>query len=294
MVGNKHPTSPVTPPDWPDLIRTTVRRALAEDLGDGDVTTECTVAPATRLQGELVAKQGGIVAGLEVAALAFTLLDDHTRLFHSAADGDPVEPGQIIATVAGPGRALLSAERTALNLLQRMSGIATLTRQYVDAVRGTRAVILDTRKTAPGLRALDKWAVRLGGGQNHRFGLYDMVLIKDNHIAAVGGSLSEAVRRVRAGDPRLRPIEVEVTHQAELREALALDVQRILLDNMSLSAMSAAVQLAAGRVPLEASGNVSLENVAAVAATGVDYISVGALTHSVRALDISLELKQVD
>ena len=267
-------------------------RALAEDVGDGDVTTECTVAPETRLQGELVAKQGGIVAGLEVAALAFTLMDDRAQLSHSLADGDPVEPGQLIATVGGPGRALLSSERTALNLLQRMSGIATLTRRYVDAVRGTRAVILDTRKTAPGLRALDKWAVRLGGGQNHRFGLYDMVLIKDNHIAAVGGSLTEAVRRVRAGDARHRPIEVEVTQRDELREALALDVNRILLDNMSLSEMGAAVQMAAGRVPLEASGNVSLENVAAVAATGVDYISVGALTHSVRALDISLELKQ--
>jgi nicotinate-nucleotide pyrophosphorylase (carboxylating) len=294
MAGNTFSSSAVASPKLPDTIRTTVGRALAEDLGDGDVTTECTVAPETRLQGELVAQQGGIVAGLEVAALAFTLLDDHTRLIHSIADGDPVEPGQLIAAVEGPGRALLSGERTALNLLQRMSGIATLTRQYVDAVRGTRAVILDTRKTAPGLRALDKWAVRLGGGQNHRFGLYDMALIKDNHIAAVGGSLTEAVRRVRAGDPRQRPIEAEVTNQDELREALTLDVNRILLDNMSLSEMVAAVQMAAGRVPLEASGNVSLENVAAVAATGVDYISVGALTHSLRALDISLELKQVD
>jgi nicotinate-nucleotide pyrophosphorylase (carboxylating) len=222
------------------------------------------------------------------------LMDERTRLSRALADGDPVEPGQLLATVAGPGRALLSGERTALNLLQRMSGIATLTRQYVDLVGGTRAVILDTRKTAPGLRALDKWAVRLGGGQNHRCGLYDMVLIKDNHIAAVGGSLTAAVRRVRACDPRQRAIEVEVTNPDELREALALEVNRIMLDNMSLSEMRAAVQITAGRVPLEASGNVSLENVAAVAATGVDYISVGALTHSVRALDISLEIKPVD
>jgi len=176
-----------------------------------------------------------------------------------------------------------------------MSGIASLTRQYVDAVQGTRAVILDTRKTAPGLRALDKWAVRLGGGQNHRFGLFDMVLIKDNHIAAVGGDLAEAVRRVRAGDDRQRPIEVEVTDEAQLRQALGLEppVDRILLDNMTAPAMRAAVQLVAGRVPLEASGNVSLENVAQVAATGVDYISIGALTHSVRALDVSLELYPV-
>jgi nicotinate-nucleotide pyrophosphorylase (carboxylating) len=282
------------PPELLETIRAIVCRTLDEDIGDGDVTTECTVPHDTRLQGELIAKQRGVVAGLEVAWLALTLIDEHVQLSRAIADGNPVQPGQVIATVAGPGRALLSGERTALNLLQRMSGIATLTRQYVDAVRGTQAVILDTRKTAPGLRVLDKWAVRLGGGQNHRFGLYDMVLIKDNHIAAVGGSLTEAVRRVRAGDPRHRAIEAEVTNRDELREALRLDVNRIMLDNMSLSEMREAVQIAAGRVPLEASGNVSLENVAAVAATGVDYISVGALTHSVRALDVSLELKPVD
>lgn len=294
MTRDKFPSSQVAPPESLETIRGIVCRALDEDIGDGDVTTECTVPHDTRLQGQLIAKQRGVVAGLEVAWLALTLIDEHTQLSHPVADGDPVEPGQVIATVEGPGRALLSGERTALNLLQRMSGIATLTRQYVDAVRGTRAVILDTRKTAPGLRALDKWAVRLGGGQNHRFGLYDMVLIKDNHIAAVGGSLSEAVRRVRAGDPRHLPIEAEVTNRDELRQALTLDVQRILLDNMSLSEMREAVQIVAGCVPLEASGNVSLQNVAEVAATGVDYISVGALTHSVRALDISLELKRVD
>ncbi|MEP7357832.1 MAG: carboxylating nicotinate-nucleotide diphosphorylase, partial [Anaerolineales bacterium] len=204
------PSSPVAPPDSPEALSAIVRRALDEDLGDGDVTTECTVAPDARLQGEFIAKQRGVIAGLEAARLVFTLLDERGRFSQTAADGDPVEPGQVVATVEGAGRALLSGERTALNLLQRMSGIATLTRQFVDAVRGTRAVILDTRKTAPGLRVFDKWAVRLGGGQNHRFGLYDMVLIKDNHIAAVGGSLAEAVRRVRAGDARHRPIEVEV------------------------------------------------------------------------------------
>jgi nicotinate-nucleotide pyrophosphorylase (carboxylating) len=195
-----------------------------------------------------------------------------------------------LGTVLGPGRALLSGERTALNILQRMSGIATLTSQFVEAVAGTRAVILDTRKTAPGLRALDKWAVRLGGGQNHRHGLYDMVLIKDNHIAAVGGDIPAAVARVRAGDPRRRPIEVEVRTLDELRAALPLNVDRILLDNMDLDTMRAAVEIAAGRTPLEASGNMSLERVPAVAATGVDFISVGALTHSAAALDISLKL----
>jgi nicotinate-nucleotide pyrophosphorylase (carboxylating) len=276
----------------PEAIADIVRRALDEDLGDGDVTTEATISTSARLRGEFVAKQPGVLAGLEPARLAFTLLDKRVHFSTRAADGEPVVAGQVFATAAGPGRALLSGERTALNFLQRMSGIATLTRRFVDAVQGTRAVILDTRKTAPGLRVLDKWAVRLGGGQNHRFGLYDMALIKDNHIAAVGGKLAEAVERVRASDARQRPIEVEVTNQDELRQALRLNVDRIMLDNMSLDEMSEAVRIAAGRVPLEASGNISLENVAAVAATGVDSISIGALTHSVRALDISLELKQ--
>jgi nicotinate-nucleotide pyrophosphorylase (carboxylating) len=184
---------------------------------------------------------------------------------------------------------VLSGERVALNFLQRMSGIATLTRRFVEAARGTRAVILDTRKTAPGLRALDKWAVRLGGGQNHRMGLYDMVLIKDNHIAAVG-SITEAVARVRAGDPRHRPIEVEVTTLAELGEALALGVDRIMLDNMSHEQMREAVRITSGRIPLEASGGVRLDTVQAIAATGVDFISAGAITHSISALDISLDL----
>ena len=278
--------------DAPDALAEIVRRALAEDLGDGDVTTNCTVAPQARLRGEFLAKQAGVIAGLEAAEATFVSLDPDSLFTAHVGEGSRVAAGQVVATVEGLGRALLSGERTALNLLQRISGIASLTRQYVNAVQGTRAVILDTRKTAPGLRALDKWGVRLGGGQNHRFGLFDMVLIKDNHIAAVGGDLTEAVRRGRAGDARQRPIEVEVTNEAQLRQALDLvpAVDRILLDNMTPPAMYAAVQLAAGRVPLEASGNVSLETVAIVAATGVDYISIGALTHSVRALDVSLEL----
>jgi len=195
-----------------------------------------------------------------------------------------------VADVVGPGRAILAAERTALNFMQRMSGIATLTHRYVEAVAGTRAIILDTRKTAPGIRVLDKWAVRLGGGQNHRMGLYDMVLIKDNHIAACGG-ITAAVERVRAHNSQSLLIEVEVKNLHELREALALKVDRIMLDNMGLDDMREAVRIAAGRVPLEASGGVNLQTVAAIAATGVDYISAGELTHSVRALDISLEVE---
>ncbi len=264
-----------------------IQRALEEDIGDGDVTTLCTVPPGAMVDGKLIAKQAGVVAGLEVARLAFFLIDERVRYVRQVTDGDWVEKGTVIAEASGPGRGVLSGERVALNFLQRMSGIATLTRRFVEAVKGTSAVILDTRKTAPGLRLFDKWAVRLGGGQNHRSGLYDMVLIKDNHIAAVGG-ISETVTRVRECDERGRAIEVEVKNLAELREVLDLNVDRIMLDNMSLENMREAVRLTSGRVPLEASGNVSLENIAAVAATGVDFISIGMLTHSVNALDISL------
>jgi nicotinate-nucleotide pyrophosphorylase (carboxylating) len=266
-----------------------IERALAEDIGDGDVTTVNTISASATTRGEFVAKSSGIVAGLEVAARVFTLVDAQTVFTPACKDGDFVTPKTVIATITGPARALLIAERTALNFIQRMSGIATATRRYVDAIQSTSAVILDTRKTVPGLRLLDKWAVRLGGGQNHRIGLYDMVLIKDNHIAAVG-SITEAVQRVRAGDDRHRPIEVEVKNLDELREALALTPDRILLDNMSVDEMREAVNMTGGRVLLEASGGVTLESVAAIANTGVNFISVGALTHSVTALDISLEL----
>ncbi|MCB0234629.1 MAG: carboxylating nicotinate-nucleotide diphosphorylase, partial [Anaerolineae bacterium] len=220
------------------------------------------------LRGTLLVKADGVVAGLAVFQRVFKLVDARVEIDLQVADGESVQRGQIIATIDGPGQAILTGERLALNILQRMSGIATETRRYVDAVAGTHAVILDTRKTAPGLRVLDKLAVRLGGGQNHRFGLYDMAMIKDNHIAAVG-SITEAVRRIRAGDPQGRPIEVEVTDLDQLREALALDVHRILLDNMDNATMAEAVRIAAGRTPLEASGGVSLETVAAIAATGV-------------------------
>ena len=273
-------------------IMTIVRRALDEDIGDGDVTSACVLSPNVILQGEFIAKADGVLAGLAVARAAFQLVDPHITFTPLAEDGTMITCGQRLATIEGPGVSILSAERTALNFLQRMSGIATLTRRYVDAVAGTGAIILDTRKTAPGLRLLDKWAVRLGGGRNHRMGLYDMVLIKDNHIVAAGG-ITAAVQRVRAHDVRRLPIEVEVRTLAELEEALVIEppLDRIMLDNMSLQEMRQAVTMAAGRVPLEASGGVTLETVAEIAATGVDYISVGALTHSAPALDISLEVK---
>ncbi len=272
------------------LVREIVRWTLREDIGDGDVTTNWTIPPGARLRGRFLIKAEGVVAGLEVARTVFGEVDSAVAFTAFAMDGQAVRPGDVVADVVGPGRAILAAERTALNFMQRMSGIATLTHRYVEAVAGTRAIILDTRKTAPGIRVLDKWAVRLGGGQNHRMGLYDMVLIKDNHIAACGG-ITAAVERVRAHNSQSLLIEVEVKNLHELREALALKVDRIMLDNMGLDDMREAVRIAAGRVPLEASGGVNLQTVAAIAATGVDYISAGELTHSVRALDISLEVE---
>ncbi|MEZ4676888.1 MAG: carboxylating nicotinate-nucleotide diphosphorylase [Caldilineaceae bacterium] len=278
-------------------LRAIVNRALAEDVGDGDVTTASTVRADAIYEGLFVAKATGILAGLDVVQATFAAVNTEQTVpldFQILQnDGATVHPRDRIAIVRGAGRTLLSAERTALNFLQRMSGIATLTRRYVDAVAGTKAVILDTRKTAPGLRLLDKQAVKLGGGQNHRIGLFDMVLIKENHVAAAGG-ITAAVEAVRAQDTRRRKIEVEVRNLDELREALGLRVDQIMLDNMNLAEMRAAVALADGAVPLEASGNVALDTVRAIAETGVDFISVGKLTHSVEALDISFLLTAVD
>lgn len=271
-------------------IEQAIHAALAEDLGSGDVTTLAIVAEDGVMHGRFQAKAHGIIAGLDVAQQVFALVDERTRFTPQVQDGDPVTSGQLIATIEGPARALLSGERTALNFLQRMSGIATLTRQFVEAVSGTKAIILDTRKTAPGLRAADKLAVQIGGGQNHRFGLFDMALIKDNHIAAVQGDLATAVQRVKSYAPHV-PVEIEVTTLVQLATAVTLPVDRIMLDNMSLDEMRQAVKFTAGRIPLEASGNVNLDTIRAIAETGVDYISIGALTHSVRALDISLELE---
>ncbi|MCY3897979.1 MAG: carboxylating nicotinate-nucleotide diphosphorylase [Caldilineaceae bacterium] len=278
-----------------------VQLALKEDIGGGDVTTLATIPAATRAQGRFLAKSSGIIAGLDVAALTYGLLADWDSLApHGEAgekiqfcphvgDGDKVAAGTVIASAAGSARVLLTAERVALNFVQRMSGIATLTKSYVEAARDAEAVILDTRKTVPGLRLFDKRAVALGGAMNHRFGLFDMALVKDNHIAAAGG-ISPAVRGIRKQYEGIE-IEVEVANLTQLEEALALNVDRILLDNMTTEQISEAVSITAGRTPLEASGGVSLENVAAIAATGVDYISVGALTHSVPALDISFDLE---
>lgn len=267
-----------------------IRAALEEDIGAGDVTSDAILPSDLECTGQLVAKEDGVIAGLEIASMTFFAVDENILFEELVRDGDKVTAGTIIANIEGNGRAILGAERVALNFLQRMSGIATLTNQYVQAVVGYQAVILDTRKTAPGLRILDKLAVRLGGGRNHRFGLHDMVLIKENHITAAG-NITAAVARVRTYDRQRRPIEVEVTNLAELQEALSLNVDRIMLDNMDLDQMREAVAVANGKTPLEASGNVNLRTVAAIAATGVDYISVGSLTHSVKALDISLLLQ---
>jgi len=264
--------------------------ALQEDVGSGDVTSVATVSPSTLLSGQMLAKEAGVVAGLFVAREVFAQVDPTITLSALVEDGDLVDAGTIIARVQGRGPSLLTGERVALNFLQRMSGIATATRRYQDAVAGTDAVVLDTRKTVPGLRLLDKLAVRLGGGANHRTGLYDMVLIKDNHIIAAGG-IAAAVAQVRQ-HPAARglAIEVEVENLEQLQEALAQRVDRVMLDNMDVKTMRRAVALTNGRAEIEASGGITLGTIRAVAETGVDYISVGALTHSVVALDISLDL----
>jgi quinolinate synthase len=264
--------------------------AIAEDIGPGDATSEATLAADSLLHGRIVAKAAGVIAGLPVAEAVFQRVDPDIELIPHVADGQEVVHGELVAEVVGPGRGLLAAERTVLNFLQRMSGIATLTRRFVDAVACTPAIILDTRKTLPGYRLLEKYAVRMGGGVNHRLSLYDMILIKDNHVDAAGGIIP-AVSSARAAHPSLE-IEVEVRDLDELRQALGIvpPVDRIMLDNMSLEDMRHAVSITAGRVPLEASGGVTLERAADIAATGVDYVSVGALTHSARALDLSMKL----
>lgn len=278
------------PADIPEsLLTEIVARALAEDIGPGDVTTMATVDVGTPCRGEIIAKAQGVIAGLRVAEIAFEQVDPQTRFEYASRDGDRVSPGTVIARLDGDAHAILSAERTALNFLQRMSGIATLTARYVEAVAGTAARICDTRKTAPGLRALDKYAVAAGGGANHRIGLFDGVLIKENHIRAAGG-IGQAVRLARERAHHLLKVEVEVTSLSELEAALDARADVVLLDNMSVADVAAAVEAAGGRCRLEVSGGVTLENVRAFAECGVDYISVGALTHSAPALDISLEI----
>jgi len=269
----------------PDL-QAIVKRALDEDVGSGDATTDSIIPADANLQAKMIAKALGVIGGLAIAEISFQLLDNRVRFRRLVSDGGQVTPGEVLATIEGPARAILTGERTALNFVGRMSGIATLTRQFVDQVRGTKARILDTRKTAPGLRLVDKLAVEIGGGENHRIGLFDMILIKDNHID-FAGSITKAVRHAREANQSLN-IEVEARTLDDVAECLAAKVEWIMLDNMPLDEMRQAVALATGRAKLEASGNVSLANVRAIAETGVDYISVGALTHSPRAVDVSL------
>jgi nicotinate-nucleotide pyrophosphorylase (carboxylating) len=266
-----------------------VEAGIAEDVGGGDVTSEAVVPPAARARGTVLLKQRGVVAGLDAVEAVFRRLDSDVRFAVALPDGDTAdEVPAVVATVEGAARAILAGERLALNVAQRLSGIATLTSRYVAAVAGTGVAILDTRKTAPGLRVLEKRAVALGGGVNHRFGLHDAILIKDNHIAIAGG-LPEAVAAARAYAPGL-PVEVEARTADEVRAALASGAETILLDNMPLDRLRAAVALVAGRCRTEASGGITLEDVRAVADTGVDAISVGALTHSAPALDLSLDV----
>jgi nicotinate-nucleotide pyrophosphorylase (carboxylating) len=268
--------------------------ALEEDRGPGDWTTRWTVSARTKAQGSIVAKAQGVIAGVALVAAVFLRLDPRVDFDVLAGDGDTVKPGDPVFRLVGPGRALLTGERVALNFLQRLSGIATLTRHYADAVAGTGTRILDTRKTTPAWRALEKAAVRAGGGDNHRAGLYDMVLIKENH-AAIAGGVAEAVRRVRDQNTKNLPITVEIHSQQDLDEALAAGVDRLLLDNMTtaqIGDITRRVRKLKTRPLIEASGNMTLERVREVAATGVDFISVGALTHSAPILDLSLTIEQ--
>ena len=271
-----------------DTLERIVHSALAEDIGAGDVTTEATVPVDAVGTADLLVKESGVVCGLRAAEATFLALDPEIRFEALARDGDMVEPPAVVARITGSQRAILTGERVALNFVGRLSGIATLTRRYVDAVEGTGVAVLDTRKTTPGLRALEKHAVASGGGRNHRFGLDDAVLIKDNHLRAAG-SIAAAVELVRAASDL--PIEVECDTLDQVGEAADAGVGAILLDNMTLDQLREAVALVRRRARLEASGGVTLDTIRAIAETGVDEISVGALTHSARSLDVSLELK---
>lgn len=281
----------MTPDRLPrQLIAHAVDSALAEDLGlVGDITSNATILPDARASAWIAARQPGVVAGIDLAEYAFRALDPDVEFRVEAGDGDHVTAGTPIAQVTGNARALLGAERVALNFLGRLSGIATLTNAYVTAIAGTSAAIVDTRKTTPGLRALEKFAVRCGGGRNHRVGLFDAILIKDNHIVAAGG-LSSAIERARATAGHMVKIEVEVDNLEQLREALTYRIDAVLLDNMGPDLLRQAVAMAGGRVLLEASGGVNLDTVRTIAETGVDLISVGALTHSAPVLDLGLDM----
>lgn len=279
------------PPD-PGIVRVMVRRALVEDVGPGDITATAVVPRTARAVAHLVARTAGVLAGAEVAALAFTLVEPQVAVEYHQQDGARLVPGQRVLTVQGPARGILTAERVALNFVQRLSGIATLTARYVAAIEGTRAAIVETRKTTPGLRALEKYAVRAGGGRNHRQALYDAILIKDNHLL-VAGSVGTAIARARGYAPHTMRVQVEVDTLAQVAEALAAGADAITFDNMSPEEAKTAARLVAGRAITEASGQVTLETVRAYAEAGVDIISVGALTHSAPALDLGLDFAEL-
>jgi nicotinate-nucleotide pyrophosphorylase (carboxylating) len=271
-------------------IDSLIDEGLKEDVGTGDVTTNLLIPDETQTTAVLLAKADGIIAGLQVAEAVYKKLDPNVRFQSEVHDGDKVHYGQLIASVEGQYRAILTGERLALNFLQRMSGIATETARYVEIAKPYNTQILDTRKTVPGLRLLDKYSVLAGGGTNHRIGLYDMVLIKDNHISIAGG-ITNAVLAIRSQIDKNMKIEVETTNLQEVHEALSLNVDIIMLDNMDNATMTQAVKIIGGKAKVEASGNMNLSRVKEVAATGVDYISIGSLTHSVTALDISQKIK---
>jgi len=273
---------------WLDSL---IERALSEDIGSGDVTTESAVDQHKKARAVWISKQNGVVAGLDVARKVFQILDEEITWEACTKDGNTVADGEVLARLDGNARAILTAERVALNFVQRMSGIATKTAEMVDLLKGSSTKILDTRKTVPGLRMLDKYAVKTGGGLNHRIGLFDMALVKENHIRTAGG-ITPAVQKIRSHKPGVK-IEVETTTLDEVKEALMAKVDMIMLDNMNLQTMKKAVEIIGGRAETEASGNMTSERLREVAATGVNYISVGALTHSVAAFDISQQIKEI-
>jgi len=271
-------------------LESLIERCLNEDVGTGDLTTESIVSAGAETEAVIIAKEEGVIAGLPVAEAVFRRVDPFVVFRALVKDGDRVQRGQVLVETSGRARPILTAERLALNFLQRLSGVATRTARLVELVAGQRAVVVDTRKTTPGLRLLEKYAVRVGGGRNHRFGLYDAVLVKENHIK-IAGSITTAVELAGRGAPHMIKIEVEVEDLAGVQEALEAGADIIMLDNMTPAEMKKAVELAAGRALLEASGGITEENIRAVAATDVDFISVGALTHSVKSLDISMLLR---
>ncbi len=287
--GNRLPL--MLPPQ--SVVAGIVANALAEDIGFGDLTTSSMIGPEDWTSGVIIARAEGVIAGLPFAAEVFRQVDDRTGFEQVVSDGDRIQPNDVVARLQGPARGVLTGERVALNLLQQLSGVATLTRQIVDELAGTNARLLDTRKTVPGLRPLQRYAVRAGGGTNHRYNLSDGVLIKENHITVAGGTAA-AVQRARSAVGPMTRVEVEVESLEQLEEALLAGADMILLDNMTTNQLRQAVALTGGRATLEASGDIAIETAAAIAATGVDYLSSGALTHSAKALNLSLLLDLID